>query len=115
MIVLAARQSFLEKNRAALNDFFEDMLASLRWFHDPRNHDEAIAVVSRVTKQPPERLGAYLYGKDDFYYDLNGKPDLAALQNNIATLRALDMIKGDVDVKKYTDLSFIEEAAKRLH
>lgn len=114
MIVMASRQGFLEKNRAALKDFFEDMLASLRWFHDPKNRDEAIAIVSRVTKQPAERLGAYLYSKDDFYYDRNGKPDLGALQSNVNSLRALDMIKADVDVKKYVDLSFIEEAAKRL-
>jgi NitT/TauT family transport system substrate-binding protein len=90
------------------------MLASLRWFHDPSNRDAAIGIVARVTKQPVERLDAYLYSKDDFYYDRNGKPDLHALQNNIDALRALDMIKADVDVKKYVDLSLIDEAAKRL-
>ena len=37
-----------------------------------------------------------------------------ALQSNINALRGLDMIKADVDVQKYVDLSFIEEAAKRL-
>jgi len=114
MIVLASRQGFLEKNRAALKDFFADMLAAFRWFHDPAHRDEAIAIVARVTKQPAERLGAYLYSPRDFYYDRNGRPDLAALQSNIATLRALDMIKGEVAVKNYVDLSFIEEAAKRL-
>ncbi len=114
MIVMAARQGFIDKNRPALRDFFEDMLASLRWFHDPSNRDAAIGIVARVTKQPVERLDAYLYSKDDFYYDRNGKPDLHALQNNIDALRALDMIKADVDVKKYVDLSLIDEAAKRL-
>jgi NitT/TauT family transport system substrate-binding protein len=115
MIVLAARQGFLEKNRAALDDFFEDMLASFRWFHDPKNHEEAIAVVSKVTHQPGEQLGRYLWTDKDFYYDRNGLPDLDALQNNIKALRDLDMIKGDVDVKKFADLSFIKEAAQRLN
>jgi NitT/TauT family transport system substrate-binding protein len=114
MIVMAARQGFLDKNRAALNDFFEDMLASFRWFHDPKNHDEAVAIVSRVTKQPPEGLTQYLWTTKDFYYDPNFQPDLAALQNNINALHSLDMIKGDVDVKKYVDLSFVKEAAQRL-
>jgi NitT/TauT family transport system substrate-binding protein len=114
MIVLAARQGFLDKNRAALNDFFEDMLASLRWFHDPKNHDEAVAIVSRLTKQPAASLTKYLWTDKDFYYNLDGLPDLNALQNNIKALRGLDMIKGDVDVKKYVDLSFIQEAARRL-
>lgn len=112
---MVARAEFLAANRAALDDFFEDMLASLRWFHDPANRTEAIATVARVTKQPVERLNAYLYSQNDFYYDRNGKPDLAALQHNIDTLRELGMIKSAVDVKRYVDLSFVEEAAKRLN
>ncbi|HEY1503330.1 MAG TPA: ABC transporter substrate-binding protein [Stellaceae bacterium] len=115
MIVLAARQAFLDKNRAALGDFFEDMLASSRWFHDPKNRDEAIAIVSRATKQPAESLSNYLWTDKDFYYDRDGMPDLNALQSNVSALRDLDMIKGDVDVKRYVDLSFIKEAAKRLN
>jgi NitT/TauT family transport system substrate-binding protein len=114
MIVMAARQAFLEKNRAALQDFFEDMLASFRWFHDPAHRDEAIAIVSRVTKQPADRLNLYLYSKNDFYYDPNGLPDLDALQKNVNTLRSLDMIKSAVAVKSYVDLSFVREAAHRL-
>jgi sulfonate transport system substrate-binding protein len=115
MIVLAARQGFLEKNRAALDDFFEDMLAAFRWFHDRKNHDEAIAIAAKVTHQPAEQLSRYLWTDKDFYYDRNGLPDLSALQTNIDALRGLDMIKADVDVKKYVDLSFIKEAAKRLN
>jgi sulfonate transport system substrate-binding protein len=115
MIVLAARQGFLDKNRAALNDFFEDMLASFRWFHDPANRAEMLAIVAKVTHQPADQLGKYLWTDKDFYYDHNGLPDLGALQNNINALHDLDMIKGDVDVKKYVDLNFIKEAAKRLN
>jgi sulfonate transport system substrate-binding protein len=115
MIVLAARRGFLDKNRAALDDFFEDMLASSRWFHDPKNHDEAVAIVAKVTHQPAEKLGTYLWTDKDFYSDRNALPDLGALQNNIDALKDLDMIKGDVDVKKYVDLSFVKEAAKRLN
>ncbi len=115
MIIQAARQGYLDKNRAALNDFFEDMLASLRWFHDPKNHADVVGIVAGLTKQPPEKLDAYLFTDKDFYYNLNGQPDLDALQNNIKTLHDLDMIKGDVDVKKHTDLSFVKEAAKRLN
>jgi ABC-type nitrate/sulfonate/bicarbonate transport system substrate-binding protein len=114
MIVMAARQEFLDKNRAALNDFFEDMLTSFRWFHDPKNHDEAVAIVARVTKQPAESLTQYLWTAKDFYYDPNFQPDLKALQNNIDALHSLDMIKGEVDVKNYVDLSFANEAVRRL-
>jgi hypothetical protein len=67
-----------------------------------------------VTKQSPEQLARYLWTDKDFYYDTNGVPDLVALQSNVDALRALDMIKGNVDVKKYADLSFAKEAARRL-
>src|SRR5262252_5795922 len=37
-----ARKNFIEKNRAALTDFMEDSLRIVRWYLDPKNHDEAV-------------------------------------------------------------------------
>ena len=39
----------------------------------------------------------------------------AALQNNINTTAELGFLNSTFDVKKYSDLSIVEEAAKRLH
>src|SRR3954447_21114697 len=39
-----ARQSFIEKNRAAMLDFMEDALRITTWFLDPANHAEVIAI-----------------------------------------------------------------------
>jgi NitT/TauT family transport system substrate-binding protein len=41
-------------------------------------------------------------------------PNLDALQKNIDMTKELGFIKSSFDVKKYSDLSIIEEAAKRL-
>ena len=41
-------------------------------------------------------------------------PDLAALQKNVDMTKDMGFIRGSLDVKKYTDLSIVEEAAKRL-
>jgi NitT/TauT family transport system substrate-binding protein len=57
MIVWTARKSFIDKNRAAMVDFMEDMLTITRWYQDPKNHDEVAKIASNVTKQPPERFG----------------------------------------------------------
>src|SRR5471032_3459130 len=57
MIVWAARKSFIDKNRAAMVDFMEDMLRIVHWYLDPKNHDEAVAIASKLTKLPPERFG----------------------------------------------------------
>jgi sulfonate transport system substrate-binding protein len=108
-----ARKTFLDKNRAAMADFMEDALRIERWFLDPANHEEVMQIASRVTKQPPERF-AWAFTKADFYRDPNMLPNLTALQSNINLTRELGFVKIDVDVPKFTDLSFVQEAAKRL-
>jgi sulfonate transport system substrate-binding protein len=114
VLVFAARTGFLEKNRAALIDFFTDMLALSRRFHDPAHRPEAIALAARVTKQPYERLNSYLFSTSDFYSDPKGMPDAGALQSGIDMMVALGFAKESIDVKRYLDLSLVQEAAKRL-
>ena len=114
MIIFAARKSFIDKNRAALVDMMEDMMRIVRWYLDPANHKEAVAIAARFTKQPPERFDAWLFTAKDYYRDPDLKPNLAALQANIATQKQLNFIKSEIDIKKYADLSIIEEAARRL-
>jgi NitT/TauT family transport system substrate-binding protein len=113
MIVWAARKPFIDKNRAALVDFMEDSLRITRWYLDPKNHNDAMQIAARVTKQPPERFD-WIFTKKDAYRDPNMLPDLAALQRNVDMTRDLGFVRGTIDVKKYTDLSLVEEAAKRL-
>jgi NitT/TauT family transport system substrate-binding protein len=108
-----ARKAFLDKNRAAMNDFMEDALRIERWFLDPANHDEVMRVAARVTKQPPERF-SWVFTKADYYRDPNMLPNLEALQSNINMTRELGFVKIDIDVPRFTDLSFAQEAAKRL-
>src|SRR5262245_27752287 len=113
MIVWTARKPFLDKNRAAMVDFMEDTLRITRWYLDPKNHKEVMEIAGRVTKQPPERFD-WLFTNRDCYHDPNMLPDLAALQKNVDMTKDLGFIRGNLDVKKYADLSIVEEAAKRL-
>src|SRR5262249_15405190 len=113
MIVWAARKPFIDKNRAAMIDFMEDSLRITRWYLDPKNHNEAMQIAARVTKQPAERFD-WIFTKKDAYSDPNMLPDPAALQRNLDMTRDLNFVRGRIDVKKYTDLSLVEEAAKRL-
>ena len=112
-IVWAARKSFIDKNRAAMVDFMEDMMRIERWFMDPKNKTEVMQIASKVTKAPPERFG-WLFTKEDYYRNPNMLPNLDALQSNINTTKDLGFIKAPMDVKKYSDLSLAQEAAKRL-
>lgn len=108
-----ARQSWIDKNRAALIDYMEDMLRIERWFLDPKNHAEVAAIGSRLTRQPPERLG-WVFTKQDYYHVPGMRPDLDALQRNVALVKELGLINADTDVKKYSDLRVLEDATKRL-
>jgi NitT/TauT family transport system substrate-binding protein len=113
MIVWAARKSFIDKNRAAMVDYMEDSLRIARWFIDPANHKEATEIAARVTKQPAERFD-WIFTKNDTYRDPDMKPNLEALQRNVDMTKDLGFVRASFDVKKYSDLSLVEEAAKRL-
>lgn len=107
------RKPFIDKNRAALVDFFEDVIRIERWYLDPKNHAEVAKIASGFLKIPPERFD-WLFTNRDYYRDQNAKPDLAALQRNVDTVTDLGFFRARLDVKKYSDLSLVEEAAQRL-
>ena len=113
MIIWTARKSFLDKNRAAMVDFMEDVLRIERWYLDPKNHADVVAIGAKLLKVPPERLD-WLFTKRDYYRDPNGKPDLEALKKNMDITKELGFFSGSVDLAKHTDLSIVEDAAKRL-
>jgi sulfonate transport system substrate-binding protein len=113
LLVWTARQSFIDKNRAAMVDFMTDTLRITRWFLDPANRAEVMAISGRVTKQPPERFD-WPFTKRDYYHAPDMRPNLDALQKNVAMMKELGFVKIDIDVRKYSDLSLIEAAAARL-
>ena len=113
LLFWTARKSFIDKNRAAMVDFMEDTLRITSWFLDPKNHAEVIAIASRVTKQPPERLG-WVFTNKDYHHAAGMRPDLVALQRNVALVKELGLTDKDTDIAKYSDLSLLDDAAKRL-
>lgn len=115
ILSLVARKGFLDANHAALADYMEDYLRSLRWYIDPANHAEVVNIVADFTKQPPARFESWLLTKKDQYHDPNGLPNLEAMQHNIDVQKELGFLKADVQVKKYADLSIVQEAARRLN
>jgi sulfonate transport system substrate-binding protein len=113
MIVWATRKPFLDKNRAAMVDFMEDTLRIVHWYLDPANHKETTEIAARVTRQPAGQSD-WLFTKQDVYHDPNMMPNLAALQGNVDLTRDLGFVRSSIEVKKFTDLGIVEEAARRL-
>ena len=113
MIVWCARQSVIDQHRPALVDFFEDTLRIVHWYLDPANHEAAMDIVGALTKRPPQSFD-WLFTKRDVYHDPDMRPDLDALQRNTDLTHDLGFVTSRFDVKAHSDLSLIEEAARRL-
>jgi NitT/TauT family transport system substrate-binding protein len=111
--MLTASQAFLQKNRAAVVDFLEDYLRALRWYNDPAHHDKAVATVAQFTKLPPKLFASWVFTGRDYYRAPEAKVDVAALQRNVDAQHELGFLKNPLDVKKYVDMSLVEEAVKR--
>ena len=114
VISLSTRAGTIAKNRAAIVDFLEDELRARRWYLDPANRDEALKIVSDFTKTPTTLWSSWLFTAEDIYRAPDGKPDLEAMQRNIAVAHEAGYLPAELDPKKYADLSLVEEAAKRL-
>jgi NitT/TauT family transport system substrate-binding protein len=118
MILWAAREDFLKKNRAAMVDFMEDSIRAARWFLDPNNHKEAVEIAARVSKRPAAAFEGWLFTRGgqqgDYYRDPDMVPDLKAMQANINLQHELGLAKSTIDVSKHADLSIVREAAKRI-
>jgi NitT/TauT family transport system substrate-binding protein len=108
------RTEFLNANKAAVADFMEDYIIALKWFLDPKNHDEASEITAKFTKRPVRIYKSFAFTKKDFYRDPSATPNMAALQRNIDTLLDLGVIKKRVVAAKHTDFSYLNEAKKRL-
>ncbi|MFZ3358736.1 MAG: ABC transporter substrate-binding protein [Xanthobacteraceae bacterium] len=112
-VMWSARKPFIDAHRAALVDFLEDTMRIEHWYLDPKNRDAVAAIASQLTKQPPERFG-WLFTKQDYYRSPTMMPNLDALQKNVDMTKDLGFVHASFDVKAHSDLSLIEEAAKRL-
>lgn len=114
LVFLAANARFLDANRAALMDFFEDHVRAVRWFTDPKNHEEAVKIVAQFMQQPPETL-SYLFTSVDYFRDPFMVPNIKTLQTSIDIAVDLGLAPRGITVApNYVDLSFVEEARKRI-
>jgi NitT/TauT family transport system substrate-binding protein len=113
-IAWAMRADFIAAHRPALIDFFADHMRAVRWFLDPKNHDESVAIAAQVTRQKPAEL-AYFFTHDDFYRSPDLVPNLRAAQAEIDDSVKLGILPKEIRLDPaYVDLSLVEEAGRRL-
>ena len=114
LVFWGARADFVAKHRAALVDFYEDYIRAIRWYLDPKNHDQAIASAAAALKTPPENI-AYAFTDADYYRAPDAKPDVPAIQRDVDGAVKLGLLKTGLQLApRYVDLSLIADADKRI-
>ena len=115
-LVYVGKTDWIAKNRAAIVDFLEDHMRMRQWMTstDPKIREQVLHVTSELTKQPPEAFADWVYTNKDQYRDPLLRIDVARLQKNIDDLVEIGVLKQNIDVSKYVDMSLADEAAKRF-
>ena len=110
------KTDWIAKNRAALVDFLEDHIRMRHWMTstDPKVRAQVLKVTSDLTKQPVENFEEWVYTTKDQYRALDLKIDVPRLQKNIDDIHSLGIVKQNIEVKNYVDMSLAEEAWKRF-
>jgi NitT/TauT family transport system substrate-binding protein len=112
-LVWVAKAAFVAKNRPALVDFIEDHIRMRHYLFDMKNREEVIALVMKAAKQPREAVD-YVFTKRDHWRDPNARADIALLQTNVNDAKTLGLLPDTFDVARYSDMSLIEDALKRI-
>ncbi len=108
------RSDVIAEHKAALTDFYTDYMRAMRWFLNPKNRKEALAITVAVTHKPEKDID-FAFTKHDFYRspDLMPLPD--AIQKEIDEDVKLGVLpKGFTVSPTYVDLSMIKAAKQRL-
>ena len=112
-VIWTAHEAYIQKNRAALVDLFEDAIRVTRWLTDTKNHEAVVEIAAKIAKQPPEQL-QYVFSKTDLYRDPNMLPNVPNLQRASDAQFEVGLLKKKLDVAPFADLSLVKEAAARI-
>ena len=115
MNFVVAHAAFLQKNRAALTDYYEDYLRGLDWFLDPKNRTQAIDIVAKFTKVPAGQYAGWLFDRGDYYHNPDALINANVLKANLQLCYELGIISKPVDPANYLDESIVQDARKRLN
>ncbi len=107
------RSDFIAAHKPALTDFFTDYMRAMRWFLDPNNRTEALAIAVAVTHAPEKNLD-FAFTKHDFYRSPDLMPLPKAIQEEIDGDVKDKVLPKSVTVSDHLDLSMIKAAKQRL-
>jgi ABC-type nitrate/sulfonate/bicarbonate transport systems, periplasmic components len=108
-IAVVARNAFLKKNSAAVKSFLADWVSGLKWLDDPKNHAEAVKLMSGISKTPEESLNLFYGGEQDYHRDDNGCVSAKALQAGVDAMVKVGYLDTTVDMAGLVDSSYLPD------
>jgi sulfonate transport system substrate-binding protein len=108
-IAVVARNDFLEENPDAAKSFLADWVAGLQWLAAEENRDEAMAIISDVSKTDIAVLDLFYGTERDYFRNTDGCPSAPALQAGVDAMVAVDYLEESVDIESLVDVSHLPD------
>ena len=111
-VAVVARNDFLKKHPAAAKAFLADLVSGLRSLDDANKRDEAIKIISGISKTNAAVLDLF-YGKDnDYHRDINGCVSAGALQAGVDAMVAVGYLDKTANMASLVDSSYLPDPGK---
>ena len=95
-------RNWAAKNKPALDKLLAITSKSVQWFNDPKNREEAIAIMAAESKlKPADVAKAYDFLHQHNFFEHVGKVSRAKLGTLIAALKELGDIEGATNVERF--------------
>ncbi|WGW11677.1 ABC transporter substrate-binding protein [Saxibacter everestensis] len=108
-IAVVARNDFLKENPEAAKSFLADWVSGIKWLDDPANRDEAMKIISDVSKTPVDVLDLFYGTEKDYYRNPDACPSATALQAGVDAMVKVGYLENTVDMKSLVDTSYLPD------
>lgn len=110
---LAIRRSWAAKNRPVMVRFMKAMVLSHRWLHD--NRDAAVEFIAKEMQlKPAHVLKGWEFYTQQRIWPLDGEPNIEGMKHNLRVYAEQKGAKTSPDVRKFLDLSYLNDAIAEL-
>jgi NitT/TauT family transport system substrate-binding protein len=110
-IAVVVRRQFLDAHPDAVRAFLSDWVAGLQWLLASENRQQAITIISGISKTPPAVLDSFFQVKNvDYYRDPNACPDAAGLQKGVDAMVREGYLKSSVSIAPLVDTTYLPNA-----
>ena len=108
------KADFIAAHRPAIVDMLTDHMAAIRWFLDPANRNDALAMTHAFTKQSLQSLD-YAFTKNDVYRSPDLMPVIPPIQKDIDIAVGMKMLPASIEASRnMSTCRWSPEAAKRF-